>query len=496
MTYTICKPILECSLIKHIFCQNIHFVHEKASFIPIGIANRQWPHGNPEFIKNVNRPINKQNEIICSFKVSTNTTIRANCLTKIKKLGIDNIHFSTQQEYVTSLASYKFCICPEGNGTDTHRFWESLFLETIPIVVRTPLTEQIYRSGIPCVLIDSWDTFDSNSLPEYSSFKFDETYYNTISFMRVRTDILNKVSTLYDSMNVVLSFIGNMPPYIVECIQQLRLFFDGPIYLIHSTIEPSIKNDLDKFSLIYIDYKEVESERFNIKSRNTSFCVVDRLNDRRELFKRSYERIYLLDTLMLKKNLTNVWFMEIDILMYCNPTIFRGALHDVPYAYCYADNDHCSSAILYVKNVNTLQEILYSLDNFNDSFVSEMRAIRRHLNNNQNTTLFSLIPKTPTNSYFWKDYNLFYTFIFDGAVIGQYLFGVDREDSKIKDTTFISNHIHMWEYGNFEWYKNNKQLYIPYYRLHTTQELIPIANLHIHSKKLIAAVSYTDKVNN
>jgi hypothetical protein len=54
MTYDICKPLLEFDRIKHIFCQNIQFMHEKASFIPIGLANTQWSHGNPEFIKMVN----------------------------------------------------------------------------------------------------------------------------------------------------------------------------------------------------------------------------------------------------------------------------------------------------------------------------------------------------------------------------------------------------------------------------------------------------------
>ena len=27
-----------------------------------------------------------------------------------------------------------FCACPKGNGVDTYRFWEALYLGTIPIV--------------------------------------------------------------------------------------------------------------------------------------------------------------------------------------------------------------------------------------------------------------------------------------------------------------------------------------------------------------------------
>lgn len=493
MSYKLCKPLLEYDKIKHIFCQNIEFIHEKASFIPIGLANRMWSHGNPDFIQDINRPINKTNYIFSSFNVSTNKKIREVCLNKMKELNIDNKHFSTQESYINTLASYNFSICPEGNGVDTHRFWESLFVETVPIVTRSPLTEQIHASGIPCILIDSWENFNINLLPKYSSFKFDENYYYSISHAKFRTDILNKVASLYNSMNVVLSFVGNMPRYIIECVQQLRLFFDGPIYLIHSIIDPSIKSKLDTFTINYIDYKEVESERFNMTSRDKSFCVVDRLNDRKELFKRSYERLYLLDNLLLKYNLTNVWFMEIDILMYCNPNIFTATLESVPYAYCYTDIEHCSSAIFYVKDYISLQPILGTLDNFTNIFISEMRGLSDHHNKNNDIILFPLITPSNTNSYFWKNYNLFYTFIFDGAVIGQYLFGVDRDKYKIKDTSVLKNHLQIWDYGDFKWHKDKNGLFIPYYKSKNTSNLIPICNLHIHSKNLISAVSYTYK---
>ena len=88
------------------------------------------------------------------------------------------------------LANHKYSICPEGNGLDTHRFWESLYVRTIPIVIRTPLTEQIRASGIPCVLIDSWNTFSLDSLPEYSSFKFDD---DLISLAKLQKNIMERL---------------------------------------------------------------------------------------------------------------------------------------------------------------------------------------------------------------------------------------------------------------------------------------------------------------
>jgi len=108
----------------------------------------------------------------------------------MNRLGITNNQFSSQLNYIKELSKYTYAICPEGNGLDTHRFWEALFLQTIPIVVRNPLVEQIQSSGIPCILIDSWDKFNPSNLPDYSSFVFDTTYYSKLSFSNFRNAIM------------------------------------------------------------------------------------------------------------------------------------------------------------------------------------------------------------------------------------------------------------------------------------------------------------------
>ena len=50
--------------------------------------------------------------------------------------------------------NYSFELCPEGNGLDTHRFYEALYLNTIPIVKKNSL-ESLYRK-YPCVIINEW----------------------------------------------------------------------------------------------------------------------------------------------------------------------------------------------------------------------------------------------------------------------------------------------------------------------------------------------------
>jgi hypothetical protein len=62
------------------------------------------------------------------------------------------------------LNDYEFCICPEGNGADTHRLWECLYLKVVPIVVNSQFTKLLIKYNIPMVIIEKWDDFDDTLL--------------------------------------------------------------------------------------------------------------------------------------------------------------------------------------------------------------------------------------------------------------------------------------------------------------------------------------------
>ena len=49
-----------------------------------------------------------------------------------------------------------FVICPPGNGIDTHRFWEALYLKTIPIIEKNEISRFLKKAGFPILLLDKW----------------------------------------------------------------------------------------------------------------------------------------------------------------------------------------------------------------------------------------------------------------------------------------------------------------------------------------------------
>jgi hypothetical protein len=78
--------------------------------------------------------------------------------------------------YLQNLSTHKYAICPPGNGIDSHRIWEALYLGVIPIMLRSVFTEEIAKH-VPCVLLNTWEEFDAAGLlasyspPVYDNYR-------------------------------------------------------------------------------------------------------------------------------------------------------------------------------------------------------------------------------------------------------------------------------------------------------------------------------------
>tara|TARA_B100000424_G_scaffold244013_1_gene213989 strand:- start:12249 stop:16142 length:3894 start_codon:yes stop_codon:yes gene_type:complete len=80
-------------------------------------------------------------------------------------------------KYFEEIQKYKFVICPEGNGIDTHRLWEALYSKGIPIVEKNPLMEEKLR-GLPIL----WTTDYSELTEEYLNNKYQEIMKSNYNF--------------------------------------------------------------------------------------------------------------------------------------------------------------------------------------------------------------------------------------------------------------------------------------------------------------------------
>jgi hypothetical protein len=163
------NALLENTKIICIYSQNLSIPpHDRLKPLPIGVANSMWSHGNIyTWVSKLHMPLpNKQHLIYFYFDVNTNVHKRQRCFDIIKSKGVEIQPRRSLSDYIQSLSSFKFAICPEGNGIDTHRFWECLYLKVVPICPRNIITEY-YSKIFPVVLLDKWEDLNINTISTF-----------------------------------------------------------------------------------------------------------------------------------------------------------------------------------------------------------------------------------------------------------------------------------------------------------------------------------------
>ena len=122
--------------------------------------------------KVANLKIRKNNKILSSHNIKTNKKIRENLEIFIEgNENIVNQRFDKHLDYLKNLTKYKFILCPEGNGLDTHRIWESILTNTVPIVIKNEFTLNLKKIGVPLLLINDW-----TDLKIFNESKIEESY--------------------------------------------------------------------------------------------------------------------------------------------------------------------------------------------------------------------------------------------------------------------------------------------------------------------------------
>lgn len=138
--------------------------HPKLYPIPIGIANRCWPHGNVATVLEMDRLpfLMRRIPLYLNFQEATHSERsfvyrlfhdRPYCVTTPVK------DFSA---YLLDLKMSRFVLSPRGNGLDCHRTWEALLMGAIPIV-RSSSLDPLY-DGLPVLIVKEWEVINEQFL--------------------------------------------------------------------------------------------------------------------------------------------------------------------------------------------------------------------------------------------------------------------------------------------------------------------------------------------
>lgn len=176
LTFTTEKLGLIPSQVVRLWVQNCEVGDERVKPLPIGLENACL-HVNgivKDFEKlRTSRP--ELNRILWGFAEVTNPLIRGKAREALQRCPVaDPVSAPNSRAYRKIAARYRFLASPPGNGPDCHRTWEALYLRTVPIVLRSVLTERLAALGLPLWLVDSYaelETVSEDSLErKYSEF--------------------------------------------------------------------------------------------------------------------------------------------------------------------------------------------------------------------------------------------------------------------------------------------------------------------------------------
>ncbi len=153
----VCAKYLDDPKLLAWFAQNYDGTpHPKMHPIPIGIANACWGHGNVQTLAKVQAmPLAKKHLAYMNIVVQTFPSERKVVFDHLAKRNYCRVEEKVSHEpFLKAIASSTFVVSPRGNGLDTHRLWEALYLGSIPIV-RASSIDPVYE-GLPVLVVKEW----------------------------------------------------------------------------------------------------------------------------------------------------------------------------------------------------------------------------------------------------------------------------------------------------------------------------------------------------
>ena len=157
--------------------------------IPIGIENDFWlKDKKAQMLKKLTVPKKFKRMVYCNHNVRTNPKQRQKPYDVLRGVNWATVHIGANgsgfDTYLDNIYNHPFVVCPEGNGIDTHRVWECLYMGTIPIVTKN--INNSFYADLPILFLDDWeqmndkylhDTYMEMSLKEWDLKKLHFEYW-------------------------------------------------------------------------------------------------------------------------------------------------------------------------------------------------------------------------------------------------------------------------------------------------------------------------------
>ena len=263
------------------------------------------------------------------------------------------------------------------------------------------------------------------------------------------------------------------PSHINDCITLLV----KQNFRVHLIIEPELNSFIKNTTINIVNINDVSDSRYShydILNYDTKF--------REGFFLRTSSRFIIIDNYAKLAGLTNFFHIENDIAVFSDLVNIQNYLEKSTYDISIVMDNYfrCVPSIIWYRDclaTNKLANFIYYNNNIDD-----MKNLARFFHKNRDSvTNFPIVPLDLIDQTYNINYGNMYKeiqSIFDGAAIGQYLYGIDTlGNSPTSNTIGFINETCVFDISKFNIeLQNNKPI------IHYNNTFIPINNLHIHSK--------------
>ena len=147
-----------------VFAQNLVEHIEGVGVLPIGLENAWRANfGRISGFRSERRRRRARTfRVMWSFSERTNPVVRSLAAGQLRRIAVaDSQPYLAPHDHRRALSTYAFVASPPGNGLDTHRTWEAMYLRCVPIVLRSEMTERYASLGLPIWVVDSYEELSS-----------------------------------------------------------------------------------------------------------------------------------------------------------------------------------------------------------------------------------------------------------------------------------------------------------------------------------------------
>jgi hypothetical protein len=173
-------------------CQPVKYFSES---LPLGITNdcddspiHRVLGNESHFLQANSAEFHTENfipSIYVNFTSGNNSRVRNNLLSIVEEVStlykviVQSPDFTSRGrvKYLEKLRSIGLVLCPEGNGVDTHRFWETIYMGGTPIVTANTSMRSFYDS-LPVIQLNSWSDLSDVSLIECKWWELSQRTYD------------------------------------------------------------------------------------------------------------------------------------------------------------------------------------------------------------------------------------------------------------------------------------------------------------------------------